>query len=62
MQIVPKDEKTRQQMAEKLPIGSEVTVDGKTGKVVGYALHSKTYIVLVGGDRMKLPLKAIKTA
>ena len=55
-----KDEKTRKAMAEKLPIGGAVTVDGKPGIVTAFALHSKQYFVAVGGERLKLPLKAIK--
>jgi hypothetical protein len=57
-----KDEKTRKAMAEKLPIGSVVTVDGKPGTVVAYALHSKQYIIAVGGENQKFPIKAIKPA
>jgi hypothetical protein len=63
MELDPKkDEKTRQQMAEKLPIGSEVTVDGKPGKVIAYALHSKQYIIAVGGENRKFPIRQIKPA
>lgn len=50
------DEKTRAAMSERFPVGTEVDVDGKVGKVVGHALHSKTLIVLVGGDRVKVPM------
>lgn len=49
-------------MAEKLKIGSDVLVDGMSGKVIGYALHSKQYIVMIGSARHKLPLAKIKTA
>ncbi len=62
MRLNPRDEKTRLQMAGKFPIGSAVTVDGKPGKVDGYALHSKQYFVTVGGDRQKLPANKIKPA
>jgi hypothetical protein len=57
-----KDEKTRKDMSERFPIGSEIEVDGKSGKVVGHALHSKTLIVLVGGDRHKVPMPKGKKA
>ena len=50
------DEKTRAMMAEKFPVGTEVEVDGKKGKVIGHALHSKMLIVMVGGDRRKVPM------
>lgn len=51
-----KDEKTRAMMSERFPIGTEVEVDGRMGKVVGHALHSKMLIVMVGGDRHKVPM------
>lgn len=57
-----KDEKTRKAMAEKLPIGSEVIVDGKPGKVIAYALHSKQYIIAVGGESRKFQIRQIKPA
>lgn len=51
-----KDEKTRKEMQERFPMGSEVDVDGKKGTVIGHALHSKQLIVMVGGDRHKVPM------
>ena len=56
-----KDEKTRAMMAERFPIGTEVDVDGKKGSVIGHALHSKTLIVQVGGDRVKVPMPKKKS-
>jgi len=63
MRLSPnKDEKTRLQMQAKFPIGTAVTVDGKAGKIDAYALHSKQFFVMVGGERLKLPANKIKPA
>lgn len=51
-----KDEKTRAAMSEKFPLGTEVDVDGKKGKVIGHGLHSRMLIVEVAGERRKVPM------
>jgi len=51
-----KDPKTLKDMQERFPMGTEIDVAGKKGTVSGYALHSKQLIVMVGGDRHKVPM------
>lgn len=43
-------------MRERYPVGTVVDVNGLKGTVSGYGLNSGTLIVMVGGERHKVPM------